>query len=422
MASLSLIKLCPFVISEGDPICMVPRSAEPIAGLPVLYFRDGRMWEEASAYLADWAMRIVEDDPGNDLQSVKSSAWQLRAYLEFCEENGLAPMEFGRRRSEKPTFLFRGRLLQQRKGIAVGVDGSPLKRLAPSTVANRIGAVARFFVSAIDEGVIPFTNPPCTIKHVNVQVRTVHGTSRTKQVRTTDLAIRYRAAERNTVEGGLKPVNLAMRDEIIAEARKRCSIEFALMLELGFLGGPRIQTVCDLKCNSLAKARPREEGRLCVIPVGPKHDVATKFGVDYEVQVPSLLLDELRNYSESTRRLLRSAKAMPVNRDLLFLNRNGDRYNRRGADESTSIAQDMSRFRKAVRESLDLSSFYFHCSRATFGTSIVYAGLKAGISIDRILNRLKTLMGHKDSKTSLGYVQFVENEETNARIDAELYG
>lgn len=420
MPSLARIDFRPFMVSDGDPPLLEVGDAGRIAGLPVLYFADGRMWEEGSAYLADRAIRLIEDDPGNDLQSVKSAAWQLRAYLEFCEEKGLDPMTFGPRRSEKPSYLFRGRLLQQRKGIAVRDDGTRLKRLAPSTVSNRIGAVARFFMSALDDGVIPFAHPPCRITFANVQVRTAHGTARTIRVRTTDLSIRYRAAERNTVEGGLKPVSLAMRDEIIAHARKHCSIEFALMLELGFMGGPRIQTICDLKCTSLKNATLREEERLCIIPVGPKRNVATKFGVDYDVQIPTRLLDQLRDYSESTRRLLRAAKATPSNRELLFLTRFGDRYNRRGADESTSIAQDMSRLRKAVLGSLDLSSFYFHCSRATFGTSIVLAGLKSGIAIDRILHRLKTLMGHKDSKTSLRYVQFVENELTNAKIDEEL--
>ena len=84
------------------------------------------------------------------------------------------------------------------------------------------------------------------------------------------------------------------------------------------------------------------------------------------------------------------------------------------------MAQDMARLRKAARGRLDLSGFYFHCSRATFGTSIVQAGLKARVPIDRILARLKALMGHADARTSLRYVQFVETEAQDEAIEAEM--
>ncbi|HUD40582.1 MAG TPA: hypothetical protein VMR06_01135 [Dokdonella sp.] len=391
-----------------------------IEGLPVLYFSDGRLWEEAALYLTSWARDIAEDQAGADLQSVQSSAWQLRAYLEFCEEKSLDPMKFGKRRYEKPTYLFKGRLIQQRDGKATRDDGSKLKQLAASTVSNRIAAIARFFLWLIDTGAAQFQHPPCKVKHITIQTRTAHGLRRSIQVRTTDLAIRYRAADRNSVEGGLKPVSRAMRDEILGAARKHCSIEFALMLELGFLSGPRIQTICDLKCATLENARRRRTETLLMLPVGPKHGVATKGGVNYELQVPLDLLERLREYAVSPRRALRVAKASEVDCDVLFLNRFGKRYNRRGADESTSIAQDMARLRRATKGVLDLANFYFHCSRATFGTTIVNAGLRAGVSLDRILSRLKTLMGHKDARVSLGYVHFVEKEEANSKIDEEL--
>ena len=420
MASVSRIAFQHFELDEHGAPGLRPGRLGVIEGLPVLYFSDGRMWEEASMYLASWARDIAEDEAGGDLQSVQSSAWQLRAYLEFCEEKSLDPMRFGKRRYEKPTYMFKGRLIQQRDGKATRDNGSNLKQLAASTVSNRIAAVARFFLWLIDSGTAQFEHPPCKVKHITIHTRTAQGLGRSIQVRTTDLAIRYRAADRNTVEGGLKPVSLAMRDEILEAARKHCSIEFALMLELGFRSGPRIQTICALKCATLAKASKRRIESLLLLPVGPKHGVATKGGVNYELQVPLDLLERLREYATSPRRMLRVAKASEVDRDVLFLNRFGKRYNRRGADQSTSVAQDMARLRRATKGVLDLASFYFHCSRATFGTSIVNAGLRAGVSLDRILSRLKTLMGHKDAKTSLTYVHFVEKEEENSKIDEEL--
>ena len=420
LASLNRISFHHFDVSDREVVELVDGRFGLIDGLPVLYFADGRMWEEASMYLAQWAIALSEETGGSDLQSVQSAAWQLRAYLDYCEENSLDPMAFGARRYDKPTYLFRSRLIQQREGSAKRDDGVPLKKLAASTVSNRMGAVARFFLWVVDEGVYKLSNTPFKIKHMSVQIRNAQGISRSIRVRTTDLAIRFRPYARNSVEGGLRPVSLAVRDEILHAARQHCSVEFSLMLELGFRAGPRIQTICDLKCRTLTSARSCEDEHFALVKVGPKHDVATKGGVNYDVQLPRDLLERLSEYAASARRLLRVGLAEDADRDVLFLTRFGDRYNRRGADESTSVAQDMARLRRATEGKIDLSEFYFHCTRATFGTSIVYAGLKAGVPIDRIVSRLKTLMGHKDGKVSLEYVQFVENEESSAKINAEL--
>jgi len=420
LASLNRISFHHFDVSDQEVVELVDGRFGVIDGLPVLYFADGRMWEEASMYLAQWAIALTEESGASDLQSVQSAAWQLRAYLDFCEDSSLDPMAFGKRRYDKPTYLFRSRLIQQREGNAKRDDGTPLRKLAPSTVSNRMGAVARFFLWVVDEGVVTLSNPPFKIKHVSVQIRNAQGIGRSIRVRTTDLAIRFRSYERNSVEGGLRPVSLAMRDAILHAAQEYCSIEFSLMLEIGFRAGPRIQTICDLKCRTLSTARQCEEENFAVIKVGPMQNVATKRGVDYDVQMPRDLLDRLSEYATSARRLLRVAQAADGDRDVLFLTRFGERYNRRGADESSSIAQDMARLRRATRGTLDLSDFYFHCTRATFGTSIVHAGLKAGVPLDRIVSRLKSLMGHKDGRVSLGYVQFVENETCSSKINAEL--
>lgn len=419
MASISRIEFHQFDVSDSASPT-IDKVVRVVHGVPVLYYSDGRMWEEASLYLVARATEAAESSPDPDLQSVWSDAWHLRAYLAFCEEKSIDPMSSGPRRLDKPTQLFRARLLLQRDGKAVHEDGTLAKRLAASTVSNRIRAVAKFFVWTIGEGTFSFESVPCNVRQVTVHVRAASGLSRPIRVHSTDLAIRYRRAERNTVEGGLTPVSIAMRDAIIAEARLHSSLEFSLMLETGFRSGPRLQTICDLKLSTLQTAIRRKEEGLWLVRVGPRHGVATKFGVNYEVQMPTDLLERLLEYAESTRRLLRVAKADPAIRDLVFLTRFGERYNRRGSDESASVAQDMARLRKAARGRLDLSGFYFHCSRATFGTSIVQAGLKARVPIDRILARLKALMGHADARTSLRYVQFVETEAQDEAIEAEM--
>jgi len=123
----------------------------------------------------------------------------------------------------------------------------------------------------------------------------------------------------------------------------------------------------------------------------------------------------------SARRLLRIASARPQDAALVFLNSWSKPYNRRGSDASGSVSQDLHRL-KAKFAGQDLCEFYFHCTRATFGTSIVLAGLEAGERVDHIVNRVKQLLGHKHAATSLRYISFVEEIRTNDVIDEELAG
>lgn len=89
VASVSRITFQHFELLDQGALELRPGRLGAIEALPVLYFSDGRMWEEGSLYLASWARAIAEDELGGDLQSVQSSAWQLRAYLDFCEEKSL---------------------------------------------------------------------------------------------------------------------------------------------------------------------------------------------------------------------------------------------------------------------------------------------------------------------------------------------
>lgn len=410
MAYIVNINYDRYLVLEPEKTDDIKKTGEVIPNFPVLVKKNGVLWVEGCAYLATLGQDVLIGKLS--LKTVKSYAWQLLSYLNYCETNSLEPMAFGPQRLSKPSYLFRGHLVKQR-------DGTESKKLRSTTVSSRMNAVARFFDWAITHGWLEESAAPFRIKSsLSSQIDRI-GFSRKITIQSTDLAIRKSRHDRNTLEGGLQPVSMEVRDKILTYANKFSSSEFALMLEIGFLTGLRIQSICALHIDAILNATPGESGSMYYFNIGPKFGIATKFGVNYSPQIPDDLLEKIKSYIYSRRRQARVDKADERDKNLVFLNRWGNRYNEDGSDQS-SVGQDLHRLRKRVGPELDLTSFYFHCTRATFGTSIVIAGLNAGIPVNIILGRLKELLGHKDIATALKYVSFVEAIKANEKIDEEL--
>lgn len=378
-----------------------------LKGAPVIYGEDEMMWEEAAAYLAS-RLRLVWSRE-LDIRTVESDAKHLRAYLEYCESHSLCAMEFGARRQDKPTYGFRGFVIDQKRRRVI----------APSTASARMNAVKQFFAWALKCGILPASAQPYIETSMHTQIQDRAGFSRRIAILTSDLSIKKSSRERASLEGGLTPVSRTLRDELIAAGYRHASPEFALMLDLGFRSGMRIETICGLTVESLSKAQANATGETYYIKVGPSHGVPTKQGVNYSPQIPKDLFARLRQYEGSARRLKRTAGADAKNRHLLFLNRWSRPYvdlDRHGAN---SISQLLQRLKPHLPHT-DLRYFYFHCTRATFGTAVVLAGLAAGERKDRIVRRLMELLGHRNASSSFRYIAFVEELKTSEAIDREL--
>ena len=316
----------------------------------------------------------------------------------------------GDRPAEHPTAIYRRDLIRARE------DGSR----SSSTVSARMAVVMRFYQWALQSGALICRVKIFDPRTITFRHRDQRGFEHQKTVISTSLHIpNKRQHPRPSLEGGLLPVNSEVRDKIIQLAERHCSVEFQLILTLGFATGMRLRSILDLKLGTLDQAMPGEVSGLRYLLIGPRHGVSTKFSVNGRVLIPLALLERLQAYRMSLRRLRRVAKAMSNDSELLFLNRFGKRYGRRNIDRSPSINMDMVRLRSiAAKERLDLRGFYFHCTRATFGTSIVISGMRTeGVSLEAILCRLTDLLMHKSETTSLLYIKYVE--ETNLIAEHE---
>lgn len=378
-----------------------------LRGAPVIYGANGSMWEEAAAYLAS-RLRLVWSGE-LDIRTVESDAKHLRAYLAYCESLAIQPMQFGARRQDKPTYAFRGYVIDQKKR----------RVLAPSTASVRMNTVKQFFAWALKSGILPASAQPYIETSTHTQVQDRAGFSRRISIVTSDLSIRKSNRDRSSPEHGLIPVSRSMRDELIAAGYRHASPEFALMLDLGFRSGMRIETICGLTLESLAHATSNVTGQTCYIKVGPAHGVPTKQGVNYSPQIPRELVIRLQQYASSARRLKRTVGADEKSKHLLFVNRWGRPYVDLGRQGANPISQLLQRLKLHLPH-VDLRQFYFHCTRATFGTTVVLAGLAAGERKDRIVRRLMELLGHRHASSSFRYVAFVEELTTSEAIDREL--
>ncbi|WP_321529031.1 site-specific integrase [Sedimenticola selenatireducens] len=389
-----------YSISEsGDQIALGPETF--VGPLPRIFWGNGVEWAEASLYLAARADVIPEGFGSTD--ALASHAKHLKAYADFIESNDdLEWDKFGARRRQRPTYRFRGYLIKCRDEVG---------DLAPSTVTNRIRSVKAFYQWILANKILFPEYDVYEPRTAKIRIARWHGINDAITVHSSDLAIPNRTRSRNGVEGGLLPLSLEHRNLALSLARKYCTEEFALALELGFYTGMRIGSIIDIKVETIEMAKPsRDLPGYYELAIGPAHNVQTKGDVNYHPAIPTGILRKLNDYICGVKRSIRKAKAQESgsNANLVFITRRGARYT------VTSWQHEMNKLRAlALARGVDLSEFYFHCTRATFGTLLVAAMLSQPTAKTvNILATIKRLMGHAHERTTLEYVKWVETRES----------
>lgn len=379
-----------------------------VGKVPRLFWSDETEWLEASLFLALRADLIPEGT--GSIEALRSRAQHLKAYADFIEANDdLEWDDFGPRKRSRPTYRFRGHLIKQR---------DEERSIAPSTASNRIAAIKAFYQWVIQVDLLNPEHEAFIPVLKKIQISRWYGMRDSISVHSSDLAIPNKGASNSSLEDGLLPISREHRDLALALAREYCTEEFTLALELGFHSGLRIGSIVDLKTWTIENARPSENIKgWYEIALGPTFGVKTKGGVNYWASVSPRTMKKLQAYAESSKRLLRAAKAGGGNSHLLFITRLGGQYT------TTSWQDEMEKLREcAAAEGVNLKDFYFHCSRATFGTLFTEFMLSLPkAKTRRVLSILKKLMGHKNEATTLRYIRWVEDRELISQLNDE-YG
>lgn len=417
MASLELIHYVPhrIVVAEDGTVCREPdRSLRPIKGLPQIYWADGSSWRAANL----WAFQRATNGV-TDIKTVRSNLSHLHKYAQWLETENLDWQHFPLPKRDRVLIRWRKHLIQQRDELGL---------LAPSTAAHRMNATINFYRFAQVNDLIGHEVPMWKERQVVVRFFDRTGFERTLLIRKTDLGIPNRRRHSLQLEEGLTPLTDSQKQDLLAFTGRRCnaSRELDLMLKLGFFSGARLETITDLKRDTLTNAvqDPREPG-LYYLSVGPGHRpyVATKFDVSGQIVVPAALLSELRDYAFSVSRIRREALAAPEDKELLFLTRYGRRYADRDSGSGTAVGRAMVDLRrKATEGGLKFARhFHFHMTRATFGTSLASLLLsQPGATVKDVLDLVSSLMLHKDVSTTLKYIKFVQQSPMKAAVANEF--
>lgn len=377
---------------EWNPV----RNGIIIDKLPQIIWSNSTPWREANLWACN---RATSKDV--TLKTVESNVVALHAYANWLEETGANWWDFPPRKADRCLVRYRGALIKARD------EGD----IAPTTTTQRMAAVVRFYRWLHVTRLLAPDWPMWKERTIGIRLIDAVGFERSILVSSTDLAIPNRRALGERLEDGLLPVSAHDRDDILAFAKKNASEELFLMLATGFYTGMRLGTIADLKIKTLERAVPDPASpELFRLAVGPGADppVHTKFGVTGQVWITRTHLDELRKYSYSVRHMNRQSKAVPENRDMVFLTRFGNTYAHL-SDKSSALNVEMHTFRNhgvAIGMAV-LRHFHFHQSRCTFATELARLAIRAGGAINAIAIVMEAML-HKDEATAFKYIKFVE--------------
>ncbi|WP_218274539.1 site-specific integrase [Paraburkholderia piptadeniae] len=404
MATLEHIRFVPYrcAVTDGKVDYVPLRRGREVQALPQIFWADHTPWKEANLWAVERFTRQAVA-----IETIESNLRCLASYAAFLEAQNLKWFAFPIRKEERCLVRYRGALVEARN------DGL----ISPSTATMRMRQVIHFYRWVQARGLFSPASPIWRDRIVYIRYFDSVGFERTLARLTTDLAIPNRTRPGERLEDGLLPVSATDRDAILDFARENATPELFRILSLGFFAGLRLGTICDLRVETLERAVPDPLApglyRLAVGP-GASPPVHTKFAVTGQIWIPQPLLDDLREYAGSVRRLMREARATQEDRNLLFLTRFGNGYGRRGSDRSAAVNVEMSSLRRAgMRDGLGvLRHFHMHQTRCTFATELARLAIAAGGAVNAVAI-VKDALLHRDEATSFRYIRFLE--KTSAR-------
>lgn len=388
-------------LSESGELVWTKRPDEKaIERLPQIYWEDNSGWDEANVWALDRAASGVVTN-----ETTKRTMKHLSQYASFIEARGIDWRHFPVRLEEQVLRKFRKHLIDERdNGI-----------LAGSTASNCMNSVIQFYRFADLHNLIGNDAPMWRDRPAVIPYHDKAGFKRAMLRLSSDLSIPNRGPVGNRLEEGLLPLRSEHMTELLAYTAKHATEELHLMLGGGFFSGARLGTVTTLTVTSLETARedPHTPG-VFLLPVGPGTGIATKFSVKGDLTMPKVVLDDLKMYALSTKRLLREAKARREHKNLLFLTRRGRPYTVGTVDR---LVQEL-RLGAVAAGMQFMRNFKFHQSRATFGTWLLDILLQSGAGTTDALGIVRDAMLHKDEATTLGYIKFRESSRAKQHAAA----
>jgi integrase len=417
--------------------------------VPVLIQSDGLPWEIGSAYL----LTVLKSKQPWDMETLRSRANYLLAYLRFLEDTGTHFMHFPFNKSERVTYLFRDML-----------QSFIVKGLNPQYASNIINAVVHFYRTIAEENFISeedFKNLPFKTINRFIKFLDAKGFGRFKTVTTSDIAIKHskphKRLDRISDGGELRPLRVEEQRSILsAFDRQLCPYHLELMMRIALSTGARIQTVCTIRVHHIRSAyRKIISDNLSCIEIqagnGAENEgylINTKRGKLHRLLFPRKLIEDLYIYATADYHqslmgrsyygkgdlnylfLTETASPFYISKQEIQDRQNTDSYySVNSADfvqnKGDTVRMNLNTFRKKLKSEFpDVGYFKFHDLRATFGMNLVRRLESKGYKSGRILSEVKSRMGHSSIATTQEYLDFEQLggmfEEVSVEFESEL--
>ncbi|MRX27545.1 tyrosine-type recombinase/integrase [Kangiella sp. HZ709] len=355
----------------------------------LIFWSDCKPWIEALIYLSEKRSKS---------STLRSNAYDLKAYADWLEDNNITWLHFPIRQAERCLERFRGHLIRSSNGTSA----------VPS---RRMNAVVNFYKWAQKRGYIDKQIKMWGEQEISVTYFNKTGFQRTLTVSTTDLRISHRKANISKLEDGLLPLSGEDRDTLLTylnEHKSESNTVLHAMFVIGFFTGSRIGSIRTMKIENLKRAIPDKiDPNIMLVAAGPGTGVNTKYDVRGFIRFLKPVYDFILDYAETNiTRLKRQAKAHKDNKSLLFLTKDGQRYS------EGSINTAMSELRRSlIRDGYtQFHDLKFHQSRATCGTELAREFMKQ--SDNDAINNVRDWLMHKNEATTWKYVKFLQNSKT----------
>ncbi len=387
-----------------------------IGSIPTLLSQDGQFLHEPNSYL----FYLKATKGAKDLHPCSQA---LLKYYQFLEDEQLNWNHFPPIKRLKPTYQFRSYLLKSIK------EGD----LAHSTANAYMNHVKNFYLWTMYEGYLRVQREqeaPFKMEFVQIQNKGMLAHIRpTFTVETSDLRIKVPKDGSSNNIRPLSPLSLENLNLLISFIPK-ASEELRLQVLLAIDSGLRIEEISTFTLDALKTATPvaeshhRFELTLCPQATGVK----TKFDKSRRVEISVDLLEALREYQVSERRLIRANKLYikidQLSDDEISLsNKTTEALERCERHEPLFISQQGNPVTRATMEArwselraeiqqID-GSFKnrFHDLRATYGTYRLSDLLDANLGTIESLELLMGWMGHKNESTTWKYLRFLKRKE-----------
>ncbi|MDD1796269.1 site-specific integrase [Enterovibrio sp. ZSDZ42] len=335
-----------------------------------------------------WMNYLVNGRKSKDLNSAVRA---LKRYWSFLEKNELDWDVFPKSKFLRPTYRFRNDDL-----LANARAGN----IRFSTASLYMLHVIKFYEWCIANQVLDLSEDEKPFEYELVKVRNQGMMSHLRPhflVTSTDLRIRI------PKKADIQSLNPLTRDELayFGRALSHFGIEFIIHQLLQIHSGLRIEEACTFPLSTAIE----ELGTLSYseVNIGPVNGVATKYGKERKVEIPSKLAAMINAYANSNRRKKRLKGKESA---FLLVTKNGTRFT------SNNVHQSFRRLKERIQEeSGNPFNHKSHDLRATYCTYRLSSLLEHGLQKDAVL-QMMAWMGHNNETTTWKYVDYLEREKT----------